>query len=316
MSKEKEIKRINKVQIVGTLAEVGNLKYDETAEKEVTVNGEKKKIKGAITRADFKKPAFVVDVNGQMVGITTLPTYKKKKANDKEELVANERFKAMETIMEYEVGTRVKIDASISVGNPYKGKDGFVSVQMFNMSSTSVPEEDFAEGKVSGYIKSIKDETKGEDEEETGRLAVDFWIVNYDGTVSPFPLVVEDDIKEGFENTYEDGSSAILLFDVVSKQIGSKKSQGAGFGRKKSNITEGYTVTEYSIFDGEEPLDDESDYYIDEDVFKKLIKGYKQKKEESKNSDNNSSSSSNKGLGSARKSHIEDADDDDCPFDD
>lgn len=316
MSKEKEIKRINKVQIVGTLAEVGNLKYDETAEKEVTVNGEKKKIKGAITRADFKKPAFVVDVNGQMVGITTLPTYKKKKANDKEELVANERFKAMETIMEYEVGTRVKIDASISVGNPYKGKDGFVSVQMFNMSSTSVPEEDFAEGKVSGYIKSIKDETKGEDEEETGRLAVDFWIVNYDGTVSPFPLVVEDDIKEGFENTYEDGSSAILLFDVVSKQIGSKKSQGAGFGRKKSNITEGYTVTEYSIFDGEEPLDDKSDYYIDEDVFKKLIKGYKQKKEESKNSDNNSSSSSNKGLGSARKSHIEDADDDDCPFDD
>ena len=130
------------------------------------------------------------------------------------------------------------------------------------------------------------------------------------------PLVVEDDIKEGFENTYEDGSSAILLFDVVSKQIGSKKSQGAGFGRKKSNITEGYTVTEYSIFDGEEPLDDESDYYIDEDVFKKLIKEYKQKKEESKNSDNNSSSSSNKGLGSARKSHIEDADDDDCPFDD
>ena len=135
MSKEKEIKRINKVQIVGTLAEVGNLKYDETAEKEVTVNGEKKKIKGAITRADFKKPAFVVDVNGQMVGITTLPTYKKK-VNDKGELVANERFKAMETIMEYEVGTRVKIDASISVGNPYKGKDGFVSVQMFNMSST------------------------------------------------------------------------------------------------------------------------------------------------------------------------------------
>lgn len=314
----KEIKRINKVQIVGTLAEVGNLKYDETAEKEVTVNGEKKKIKGAITRVDFKKPAFVVDVNGQMIGVTTLPTYKKK-VNDKEEIVANERFKAMETIMEYEVGTRVKIDASISVGNPYKGKDGFVSVQMFNMSSTSVPEEDFAEGKVSGYIKSIKDETKGEDEEETGRLAVDFWIVNYDGTVSPFSLVVEEDIKEGFENTYEDGSSAILLFDVVSKQIGNKKSQGAGFGRKKSNITEGYTVTEYSIFDGEEPLDDESDYYIDEDVFKKLIKEYKQKKEESKNSDNNSSSSSssNKGLGSARKSHVEDVDDDDdCPFDD
>lgn len=315
MSKEKEIKRINKVQIVGTLAEVGNLKYDETAEKEVTINGEKKKIKGAITRADFKKPAFVVNVNGQMIGVTTLPTYKEK-FDDKGELVANERFKAMETIMEYEVGTRVKIDASISVGNPYKGKDGFVSVQMFNMSSTSVPEEDFAEGKVSGYIKSIKNETKGEDEEETGRLAVDFWIMNYDGTISPFSLVVEDDIKEGFEENYEDGSNAILLFDVISKQVGSKKSQSAGFGRKKSNITEGYTVTEYSIFDGEPPLDDESDYYIDEDVFKKLIKEYKQKKEESKNSDNNSSSSSNKGLGSARKSHIEDVDDDDCPFDD
>ena len=310
-------KSMNTVVIVGTLAEVGNLVYDEEMK-----NKTNDKLVGAITRADFKKPAFVVDVNGQKIGVNTMPVYKDKVDKDTKKIVENERFKAFEKIMTYEVGTRVEIKGSISVGAPYMGKNGIVepvSINMFSLSATGVGEDDYAEGKVSGYIKSIKPEVKGEDEEETGRLLVDFWLYNeYNDVkeISPFTLVVEEDVADDFENTYSDGDNAVLDFDIVSKQVGGKKSKSA-FGKKESKIVGGFSVTEYSIFSGEAPMDDESEYYIDEDDFKKLFKAHKQKCEEAKNTSTSKDDTPKKGLGSARKSKVEDVDDDDeNPFDD
>ena len=315
-------KSMNTVEIVGTLAEVGNLVFDKDA-----VNKSNDKLVGAITRADFKKPAFVVDVNGQKIGINTMPVYKNKVDKDTKKIVENERFKAFEKIMTYEVGTRVKVKGSIQIGNPYMGKNGVVepvSINMFSLSTTGVGDDDYAEGKVSGYIKSIKPEVKGEDEDETGRLLVDLWLYNdYDNTVAPFTLVVSDEVvdekkgttlAETFEETYSDGDNAVLDFEIVSRQVGGKKSKSA-FGKRESKIVGGFSVTEYSIFNGEEPMDDESEYYIDEDEFKKLFKAHKQKCEEAKNAKKDEDKPK-KGLGSARTSHVEDVDDDDeNPFD-
>lgn len=306
-------KSMNTVVIVGTLAEVGNLVYDKEMK-----NKTNDKLVGAITRADFKKPAFVVDVNGQKIGVNTMPVYKDKVDKDTKKIVENDRFKAFEKIMTYEVGTRVEIRGSISIGSPYMGKNGIVepvSVNMFSLSATSVGDEDYAEGKVSGYIKSIKAETRGEDEDETGRLLVELWMYNdYDDSVAPFTLVVEEDVAEDFENTYSDGDNAVLDFDIVSRQVGGKKPKTA-FGKKESKIVGGFSVTEYSIFSGEAPMDDESEYYIDEDNFKKLFKAHKQKCEEAKNATKDDDKPK-KGLGSARTSHVDDADDDENPFDD
>lgn len=307
-------KSMNTVVIVGTLAEVGNLVYDAEVK-----NKNNEKLVGAITRADFKKPAFVVDVNGQKIGVNTMPVYKNKVDKDTKKIVENERFKAFEKIMSYEVGTRVEIKGTIQIGSPYMGKNGIVepvSINMFSLSATSVSDDDYAEGKVSGYIKSIKSEVRGEDEEETGRLLVDLWMYNdYDDSVAPFILVVEEDVAEDFENTYSDGDNAVLDFDIVSKQVGGKKSKSA-FGKKESKIVGGFSVTEYSIFSGEAPMDDESEYYIDEDDFKKLFKAHKQKCEEAKNASTSKEDKPKKGLGSARTSHVDDADDDENPFDD
>jgi hypothetical protein len=307
-------KSMNTVVIVGTLAEVGNLVYD----KEV-VNKNNDKLVGAITRSDFKKPAFVVDVNGQKIGVNTMPVYKNKVDKDTKKIVENDRFKAFEKIMTYEVGTRVEIKGTIQIGTPYMGKNGIiepVSVNMFSLSATGVGDDDYAEGKVSGYIKSITPEVRGEDEDETGRLLVNLWVYNYDDSVSPFTLVVEEDVAEDFENTYSDGDNAVLDFDIVSKQVGGKKSKSA-FGKKESKIVGGFSVTEYSIFSGEAPMDDESEYYIDEDDFKKLFKAHKQKCEEAKNASSSKEDKPKKGLGSARTSHVDDVDDDDeNPFDD
>lgn len=307
-------KSINSVVIEGTLAEVGNLVYD----KEMR-NKNNDKLVGAITRKDFKKPAFVIDVNGQKIGINTMPVYKDKVDKDSKKIVENDRFKAMQKVMEYEVGTRVKINGSISIGSPYMGKNGVVepiSVNMFSMSSTSVGDEDYAEGKASGYIKTIKPETRGEDEDETGRLLVELWMYNdYDNSVAPFTLVVNEDLSEDFENTYSDGDNAVLNFDIITRQVGGKKTKNA-FGKRESKIVGGYSVTEYSIFGGEAPMDDESEYYIDEDDFKKMFKAHKQKCEEAKNAKPNDETPK-RGLGSARKSKVEetDEDDDENPFD-
>ena len=307
-------KSMNTVVIVGTLAEVGNLVFD----KEM-VNKNNDKLVGAITRADFKKPAFVVDVNGQKIGVNTMPVYAKKVDKESGKIVENDRFKAFEKIMTYEVGTRVEIKGSISIGSPYMGKNGIiepVSVNMFSLSATSVGDEDYAEGKVSGYIKSIKNEVKGEDEDETGRLLVELWMYNdYDNTVAPFTLVVEEDVAEDFEQTYSDGDNAVLSFDIVSRQVGGKKAKTA-FGKKESKIVGGFSITEYSIFSGEAPLDDESEYYIDEDDFKKMFKAHKQKCEEAKNASTSKEDKPKKGLGSARASHVDDVEDDENPFDD
>ena len=313
MSKIK--KSMNTVVIVGTLAEVGNLVFDEKA-----VNKNNDKLVGAITRADFKKPAFVVDVNGQKIGVNTMPVYKNKVDKDTKKIVENERFKAFEKIMTYEVGTRVEIKGTIQIGSPYMGRNGVVepvSVNMFSLSATGVGDEDYAEGKVSGYIKSIKPEVKGEDEDETGRLLVDLWMYNdYDDSVAPFTLVVDEDVASDFEDTYSDGDNAVLSFDITSRQVGGKKTKSA-FGKKESKIVGGFSITEYSVFSGEAPLDDESEYYIDEDVFKKLFKAHKQKCEEAKNSATTTKDDKpKKGLGSARASRVEDTDDDENPFDD
>lgn len=310
-------KSINNVVIEGTLAEVGNLVFDKEMKHKTN-----DKLVGAITRADFKKPAFVIDVNGQKIGVNTMPVYKDKVDKDTKKIVENERFKAMQKVMTYEVGTKVKINGSISIGSPYMGKNGIVepvSVNMFSMSSTGVGDDDYAEGKVSGYIKSIKPETRGEDEDETGRLLVELWMYNdYDDSVAPFTLVVDEELAEDFENTYSDGDNAVVNFDIVSRQVGGKKSKSA-FGKRESKIVGGFSVTEYSIFGGEAPMDDESEYYIDEDDFKKLFKAHKQKCEEAKNAKANEDKPK-KSLGSTRKSKVADAEesdefDDENPFD-
>lgn len=316
MSETKKIKRSNNVQIVGTLVETGNLEFKADAE-----NKKNPKIKGAINRADFKKPAFVIDVNGQKIGVNPMITYKEKVDKESGKIVENPQFKALEKVMEYEVGTRVIVKGSIAVGTPYMGKNGVVepvSIQMMSMSATAVPNEDMAEGKVSGYIKNIKNETRGEDEEETGRLVVDFWMYDdYNDAVLPFPLIVEEDIASDFEDAFDNGDSVFLDFDIISRKVGGK-SESKGFGSRKSKIVSGFTVTEYSIFNGE-VVDDESDYYIDEDKFKTLFKAHKQKVEEAKNaSTDKDDDKPKKGLGSAtRKSKVEiEEDEEDSPFDD
>ena len=68
--------------------------------------------------------------------------------------------------MDYELKkTRVKMDGSLSA-NEYVTKDTFdfktfPQISIFQCTSNGVPEEDIAEGEISGIIRAIKDEVKG-----------------------------------------------------------------------------------------------------------------------------------------------------------
>ena len=171
-----EIKQsINKTQVVGTLLELNM----EATTKEVTLkgnNGIEKKVEcKQIGKKDFKNPMFLIDVKGMNIGVDFYPV-SEKKLDENGNIVSNSKFTAMETVMDKyipkikdaENATRVKVDGCL-VNQEYVSKDTyefkcFPQVQGFQITSTNVPEEDIADCEISGIIRSIIPETKGEDE--------------------------------------------------------------------------------------------------------------------------------------------------------
>lgn len=319
--KKNERKNVNTVSIVGTLAEVGNLKVFRVDKDGNEVKDNVKADDRVIKVADFKKPAFVINVNGQKIGVKTFPVSENKKAD---------KFKTMEKIMEYEVGTRVKVNGTITIGEPYLTKNGgvfeSVDVTMFSLSTSNVPEEDYAIGEVSGYVKSVKAETKmvDDEEEETGRALIDFYAYNEyndDKSLKPFTIIADDDDEtaEDVTDYFEDGGNASFQFKIVSTHIGGKvKNTKGGLGKKSDKLVNGYDKTEYIFTWGTLFDDDDEEYgkfYLDDDVVTRLLKAHKQKVEEAKNGKKSDDEKPKKGLGSSKKKiEIED-DDDDNPFD-
>lgn len=326
---------INTVQIVGAIEEI-NLKVEDEVKNKDT--GKIDKRGARISVKEFKNPAFTIKSGDGVFGVNIIPTYEKTEKDG--ELVDNPKFKALKTIMGYEKGTRVKVDAQFTE-NGYAGQDGtFKSdtrLTMFSMTSSGVDDKDSAEAKVSGIIKSIKEETIND--EETGRLKVELYMIDYTGATFPIELTVEESLKgkdddgnafeitaEDFADAYEKLNSVILNVELVTKVVGGSKSEEKlAFGRK-SKIQRGFTKTEYRVVGGspviEEPDEDEpkSDdkYYISREQIKKLLADrdvmIEAKLEEKKNGKSSASDdTSKKGLG--RKSKVEDVDDiEDDPF--
>lgn len=308
-------KSMNTVVIVGTLAEVGNLKkfYLKDGKEVEKKNGYDDVV---IKAADFKKPVFVIDVDGQKIGVKIFPVYMEKKPD---------KFKAMETIMDYEVGTRVKVNGLITVGDPYLTKNGNVSVStditMYSLSTSNVPDEDYAIGEVSGYVKGTKPEVDNEGE-ETGRVNVDFWLYNEyndDKSLKPFSLISTEDNAEACDNEFSESGNAVIQFNIVSTRVGLvQESSNGGFGSKSSKFKKGYTKIEYVPFYGklfDDDDDEYADFYIEENDIKNFLKAHKQKCEEAKNSTSKENNTSKKGLGLAKR-NIEINDDEDDPFGD
>lgn len=279
MSEVKEIKKSeNKVQIVGEMSEL-NLK-DEVKDTTIRKNGKEVKVKcGVIEKADYKSGASMTikvepkDEDGNVrysetVGINFYPI-KEKKLDENGNVVDNSFYKSMQTIMNYEKGTRVRVDGSLIANEYASSKDGknydyhsIPQVNAFIVSSTAVPENDMAEGYITGVIRQIVPETRGEEATETGRLKVELFYFDNKGATTPNTFIVTKEFAEPFTDLYENGQSVQLNYEIVSHQTngGAKKSKAA-FGRE-SNVTSGYTVTEYQIVGGDAPFEEENEHYV------------------------------------------------------
>ena len=250
-----------------------------------------------------------------------MPTYSQVVDKENGGLKDNPRFKALETVMGYEKGTRVIVNGSFAE-NGYVNKQGEWSsrtqVQSFSISSSNVPTEDSTDGKISGIVKNIKEETVND--EETGRLLVELYSVNYDGSVFPINLVVGEELASDFEDLYSKGDSVMLDVELKTKTVGAKKSDSKrAFGKRESKVVEGYTTVEISVFGGEEAIDDdESQYKIDIDKFKKAMSDREvminAKKEEARNGDSDTTSKKGLGLGNRPSKVTEEDDVEDDPF--
>ena len=321
---------INNAQVIGELLEM-NL---EEITKEVTLKGangvEKKVTCQQMAKKDFKNPMFLVDVKGNAIGVDFFPA-SEKKLDENGQIIDNPNFKSLKTVLENyipknnakdgEVPTRVKIDGILSA-NEYVNKDTYefksiTQVNGFRITSTGVPEEDSADCEISGIIRSIIPETKGEDAEETGRLKVELYTFNRNAETTPFTFIVEADLADDFNSFYEAGQSVKLYYEIITKQVGAKKSTTGGFGRRESHMVSGFSVTEYSVFRGDTAYEEESEYYIHPEDMKQalnerdikidnMVKVAKENKDKPKSSPKGASSSGAKanpfGSASTKKS--------------
>ena len=344
-----DIKRsANWLEVIGTLQEV-NLVVEEKEVELKGANGSTKKVTcQQISKKDFKNPSITVksvitdDESGDerytaQLGVNFFPT-NEKKLDENGKVVDNPRFKDLLKVVEDFVpqikatdanpATRVHIKGSLGVNEYASAKDGktyefhsFPQINGFACDVTS-QSDDLAEGYISGIIRSIKHETKGEDAEETGRLNVEFYTFDYQGKATPINFIVEEDMADDFEDMYENGNSCKINFEIVNRHVGTKKKSSA-FGRS-SKITSGFDVTEYVIFGGEEAYEEEHENFISakdmkvamanrENYIDSVIADAKERA-----SEKSSAPTTKKGLGRKPKAsedaEFENADDEELPF--
>lgn len=299
---EKQIKQSqNFVQVVGTLAEMNlEITEKETKLRNFTSGKEKTVTCKVIGKKDFRNPTLLIDVaptdeeTGEVIYTASIGVNMNEVAEieidehgaEKE----NPQFKAMQTIMseyitkkdakEGELPTRVMVKSARLTPNEYVDKNDFSykvylpNITTYNVTSSGVPENDIAEGNISGIIRRLIKETRGEEAEETGRLKVELYTFDKQGRTTPVTLIAEADLAESIEDTYEAGDNVQFFFEVISKQVGgAKKVVESGFGgRRKPKTVSGFTVTEYSIFDGSPKFEEDNQYYVSVEDMKEAMK--------------------------------------------
>jgi hypothetical protein len=356
MTEIREIKKSqNFLQIAGTLLEK-NIEI-VTMEIEITDfkhNNTKKKITCEVARKkDFKNPALLVecspkDENGNVrytaqLGVDFMNIkygVASKQFDDKGNIVDSENFKGIKTVLDTyiakaeaktnEESTRVYVKSGFLIPNEYANSQGefktyIPTITTFNVTSTNVP-EDICEGNLSGVIRTMIREVRGEQQEETGRVKIDFYYFDNKGATYPVTFMVEKDLADDVERLYENGQSVKFYYEFLTNHIGAKKIQNeSGFGRRQTNTTSGFDVLELSVFRGEEPFEEEHELFVPIDLMKKAIADRqnmidtkcREAKEKGNNKDNKSNQKS--GLGARKPMVVEETADNDinidsCPF--
>ena len=355
MAEVKKIKKSqNYLQLSGVLLET-NLKLEEGVKGQAWSNkdGKMKDLTcDVIKKKDFKNPSLLLECSPKDEDGNIIGTYQigvdfngigfgigaKQFDRETDKIVDNDNFKGVMTVLntyvtrkdaiDGEEPTRVFVKGGFLSPNEYANKDGefksyLPTITTYNVTSSGVPENDICEGSISGIIRAIKEEMFND--EETGRLKVEFYMFDNKGETYPVELTVEKDLADDFKDLYETGTSCKIYYDILTRQIGAKtvESSNGGFGRREKHTVSGYTVNEYSVFRGEEPFEEENEYFIDKADMKKAMQSreitIEQKIKDAKDKADKPKTTKSSGLGNKAsklsETKVEEEDDSDLmPF--
>lgn len=353
MAEAKKIaKSKNFIQLSGTLLET-NLVVTKEVKCQAWSNKDGKMkdiVCDVVKKKDFKNPAILIecspkDDDGNIIGTYQIgvdfsgigfgiTSHQFDRDTDKK--IENSNFKGIVTCMndyvtrkdakEGEEATKVFIKSGGLTPNEYADKEGTwksytPTITTYNITSSGLPDNDICEGNATGIIRSIIDEVVNE--EETGRLKVELFMFDAKGETFPVTFTVEKDLADDFKDFYDGGVSCKVYFDVLTKQVGTKKvASSGGFGRRETKTTSGFSVVEYSIFKGEEPFEEEHENFVGKAEMKKAMESrtitIEQKCKDAKDKAKNGGASKPKGgLGSKASKLsevVEDNSDDSLPF--
>jgi len=240
--------------------------------------------------------------------------------NDNGKHKGNKYYGGIADVANIELGTKLEIEIKTDRFNDYRNKRGTVSsIDCFKVKNIKVVADDIDdkfEGKIEGVIGKILPEIVNE--EETGRLKVEFIGINYKDEALPHNLYVSEDLKNDFEIECKVGDTTMFYIEIKSQSYGApEQPRNGGFGRK-IEVKNGFTRAEWTIVGSEKSYDDDmvnksgESLIIDPKDVQKALEERAVKLEAIENNTTTNNTKSSGLKGSAKFIKVDDPED--CPF--
>ncbi|WP_144522963.1 hypothetical protein [Bacillus pumilus] len=295
-------KALNKVVVVGTLAEI---KHKEWGNK-----------KGINIELIIETDEFS---SHSLKGVASYKT-KNGEINKKAE-----SFKTM--INEYksianssrEEADKVKATGILGLNEYYTNGELKSYPELILDFASRQPEDDThrAEFDVELFVKNVVPEKRHG--EETGRSILNGYIPLYGGIVIPFSFIVIEEGSEFVSNNYEKNSTVKIYGDIINRKEKIEKEKESAFGKPRVEIKV-ETKREILMMGGKDPYDEDSKYSYNKDVINKALterETYLEEKKKQADGNGNKNSDRKGGFGGGKSTSTNNRpniSDDDLPF--
>ena len=167
----------------------------------------------------------------------------------------------------WEEATEVSLQCSFATNDYVNAEEKLVEALKCSVAFINDVDGEYgATADVEGYISQITPETRGEDQNETGRLRVTVLTNDFFGNIIPVKsIIVPAELREAFEDNYEVGQTAKLFitFELHKGEEKPKKTGGIGVQR----TTNGKSYVEMILTGADSAMDeDDKDSYSKEAV--------------------------------------------------
>lgn len=223
-----------------------------------------------------------------------------------------------------EEATWAEIGGYVAMNDYINKENKLIQAPGFNINWVRTYEDYKADINFEGMIQGMSPETRGENEDETGRTRIRIVGMDiYGQAVDLKNIVADEDISEQLnEAGYESGALATYFISLIPSEVQEVKPKAGGIGKQRTTV--GRSYLEYRII-GADPIIEEEDekLFIPPSSFKKLMSertvhlkeiengGYQGGKSGEEKS---TSKSAKSGVGKTNKVQAVEEDDENMPF--